>query len=304
MRRITAAVAVVLVGLTACDSHTTPPPIAPTAEPTRAAAANGSLCERVAPQLTGWKAAQADSGLIVPLGDGCSLVDAADDVHQVRVTLSAIPVTDEQFAESRKGDAESITEMGYAAKVVDGGIGPGSWAVDPAAAAPWLVFHAGNRPVKLRMENNGSGTLDELRSIAQTILDLHGGLPATQPIIARPECARGTAAAERLLGGQAVLRRDTLTDGYLSCQWGSATRSVAVRSGGLGSDPALDFGYVRGGFHSHRVKVGVEGWQQTDGLLAFRTAKDAYIELLATPGSTLRPDLVVALAQAVAPAYA
>jgi hypothetical protein len=303
MRRITAAVAVALLGLIACDSHTKLP-IAPTPEPTGAATATGSLCERVAPQLTGWKPAEADSGLIVPLGDGCSLVDAADDVHRVRVTLSAIPVTDEEFAESRKGDADSITELGYVATLVDGGIGPGSWAVDPATAAPWLVFRAGNRPVTLRMENNGSGTLDELRSIAQTILDLHGGLPAAQPIIARPECARGTAAAERLLGGQAVLRRDTLTNGYLSCQWGSATRSVAVRSGGLGSDPALDFGYVRGGFHSHRVNVGTEGWQQTDGELAFRTAQDAYIELVATPGSTLRPGPVVALAQAIAPAYA
>jgi hypothetical protein len=262
------------------------------------------LCERLAPQLTGWKAAEADSGLIVPLGDGCSLVDAAADVHEVRVTLSAIPVTDAQFAESRKGDAEWVTEIGYAAKVVDGGIGPGSWAVDPAAAAPWLVFRAGNRPIKLRMENDGSGTLDELRSIAQTILDLPGGLPTAQAIIARPECDRGTAAAERLLVGKAVLRRDTLTGGYLSCQWGSATGSVAVRSGGLGSDPALDFGYVRGGFHSHRVNVGAEGWQQTDGELAFRTAQDAYIELVATPGSTLRPGLVVALAQAIAPAYA
>lgn len=301
MRRITAAVAVVLLGLVACDSHTPPQAVrTPTATPT----ATGSLCERLAPRLTGWKAAETASSLIVPLGDGCSLVDAAEDRHRVRVTLSAIPVTDAQFAEFRKSDAEQITELGYAAKVIDGGIGPGSWAVDPAAAASWLVFRAGNRPIKLRVENDGSGTLDELRSIAQTILDLPGGLPTAQSIIARPECARGTAAAERLLGGRAVLRRDTLTDGYLSCQWGSATRSVAVRSGGLGSDPALDFGYVRGGFHSHRVNVGVEGWQQTDGELAFRTAKDAYIELVATPGTTLRPGPVVALAQAIAPAYA
>ncbi|TDW21198.1 hypothetical protein [Kribbella kalugense] len=301
MRRITAAVAVVLLGLVACDSHTPPQTVrTPTATPTAA----GSLCERLAPQLTGWKAAAADSGLIVPLGDGCSLVDAAQDSHRVRVTLSAAPVTDAQFAEFRKSDAERITELGYAAKVIDGEIGPGSWAVDPAAAGSWLVFRAGNRPIKLSVEDGGSGTLDELRSIAETILGLPGGLPTAQPIIARPECARGTAAAERLLGGQAVLRRDALADGYLSCQWGSATRSVVVRSGGLGSDPSLDFGYVKGGFHSHRVNVGIEGWQQTDGELVFRTAKDAYIELVATPGSTLHPGPVVALAQAIAPAYA
>jgi hypothetical protein len=306
MRLVTAATAVVLLGvlgLAACDSHTTRR-TAPTPVPTEAAA-TGSLCERLAPQLTGWKAAEADSGLIVPLGDGCSLVDAVSDIHRVRVTLSAVPVTDAQFAASRKGDTEWVKEMGYAAKVVDGEIGPGSWAVDPAAASPWLVFRAGNRPIKLRMENDGSGTLDELRSIAQTILELPGGLPTAQAIIARPECVRGTAAAERLLGARAVLRRDTLADGHLSCQWGTATGSVAVRSGGLGSDPALDFGYIKGGFHSRRVNVGAEAWQQTDGELAFRTTQDAYIELVATmPGSTLSPNLVVALAQAIAPAYA
>lgn len=296
MRRITAAIAVLLLGLAACDSHT-----AQRVVPTPAPA--GNLCERLAPRLTGWKAAEAESRLTAPLADNCSLVDTTQEFHRVWVALSAIPVTDAQFAQSRKGDTEWVTGMQYAAKVIDGEVGPGSWAVDPAAAAPWLVFRAGNRPVELRMVNDGSGTLDELRSIAQTIVGLPGGLPTAPAIIAQPECARGTAAAERLLGEKAVLRRDTLTDGYLWCQWGSATRSVAVRSGGLGSDPALDFGYVKGGFTSHRVNVGAEGWQQTDGELAFRTTKDAYVELVATPDSTLNAGLLVALAQAIAPAY-
>ncbi|MFI5698326.1 hypothetical protein ACIA58_41095 [Kribbella sp. NPDC051586] len=300
MRRITAAVAVVLLGLSACDSHTTSQ-VVPTPKPT--STATGDLCERLAPHLTGWKAAEAESRLTAPLADDCSLVDTTQELHRVWVALSAIPVTDAQFAQSRQSDVDWVTGMQYAAKVVDGEVGPGSWAVDPAAAAPWLVFRAGKRPVELRMENDGSGTLDELRSIAETIIALPGGLPAAPAIIGQPECARGTVAAERLLGEKAVLRRDALTDGYLRCQWGSATRSVVVRSGGLGSDPALDFGYVKGGFKSHRVDVGAEGWQQTDGEVAFRTAKDAYIELMATPGSTLRPGLLVALAQAIAPAY-
>lgn len=297
MRRIAAAVAVVLLGLVACDSHTTQQ-VVPTPTPA------GNLCERLAPHLTGWKAAEAGSRLTAPLADNCSLVDTTQELHRVWVGLSAIPVTDAQFAQSRKGDIEWVKGMQYAAEVIDGEVGPGSWAVNPAAAAPWLVFRAGNRPVELRMVNDGSGTLDELRSIAETIVGLPGGLPAAPTIIAQPECARGTAAAERLLGEKAILRRDTLTDGYLWCQWGSATRSVAVRSGGLGSDPALDFGYVKGGFTSHRVNVGAEGWQQADGQLGFRTAKGAYIELLATPDSILRPALLVALAQAIAPAYA
>ncbi|WP_329001260.1 hypothetical protein OHA18_43250 [Kribbella sp. NBC_00709] len=302
MRRITAAVAVVLLGLVACDSHTTPA-AAPAPKPT--AASTGNLCERLATQLTGnWKAAGAEPRLYAPLADSCSLADTTQELHRVQVSLSAIPVTDAQFADSRKSEAEWVAELNYAAKVIDGGAGPGSWAVDPAAAAPWLVFRAGNRPVKLRMENDGSGTLDELRSIAQTILTLPGGLPTARAVIARPECARGTAAAERLLGGKAVLRRDALSDGYLACQWGSATHSVVVRSGGLGSDPALDFGYMKAGSYSHRVNVGAEGWQQTDGEMVFRTAKEAYVELTATPGTTLHPATVVALAQAIAPAYA
>ncbi|MFD3406743.1 hypothetical protein ACFWUU_39015 [Kribbella sp. NPDC058693] len=183
-------------------------------------------------------------------------------------------------------------------------MGPGSWAVNPAAAAPWLVFRAGNSPIELRVLNDGSGTLDELRSIAQTILTLPGGLPTAPAVIAQPACARGTAAAEKLLGEKAVLRRDTVADGYLSCQWGSATGSVAVRSGGQGSDPSLDFGYMKDSPYAHPVSVGAEGWQQTGGQLVFRTAKNAYVELLATPDSILRPAGIVTLARAIAPAYA
>lgn len=298
MRRFTAAVAIVLLSLTACDTHTTQQ-VLPSPAPT------GNLCERLAPHLPGrWTTAVAGPRLSAPLADSCSLVDATQAIHQVRVSLSAIAVTDAQFAASRKTDANWVSGMGYAAKVIDGGVGPGSWAVNPAAAAPWLVFRASNRPIELRVQNDGSGTLDELRSIAQTILTLPGGLPTAPTIIAQPACARGTAAAEKLLGEKAALRRDAVADGYLSCQWGSATRSVAVRSGGQGSDPSLDFGDMKDSFYAHPVSVGAEGWQEkTGGELVFRTAKNAYVELLATPGSILRPAGIVTLARAIAPAY-
>ncbi|MER7245790.1 hypothetical protein [Kribbella sp. NPDC000426] len=298
MRRFTAAVAVLLLSLTACDSHTTQE-VAPTPAPT------GNLCERLAPHLSGsWKAAEAGSRLNTPLADSCSLVNTTQQVHQVLVSLSAVPVTDAQFALSRKSDGEVISGLQYAAKVIDGGVGPGSWAVNPAAAAPWLVFRADNRQIKLLFQNDGSGTLAELRSMARTILALPGGLPTAPAIIAQPACARGTAAAERLLGEKAVLRRDTLTDGYVWCQWGSQTLTVAVRSGGLGSDPSMDFGDMKDAFYAHRVKVAAEGWQASNGPLTFRTAKNAYVELVTTPDVPVRPAALVALAQAIAPAYA
>jgi hypothetical protein len=240
------------------------------------------------------------------LADGCSLVNVAQPDDLVRVTVSAIAVTDAQFDAYRKNDGEYLRELRYAAKLIDGGVGTGSWAVNPAAAAPWLVFRSGGRVIRLRMLNDGAGTLAELRSIAQAVVALPHGLPASRAQVVRPECARGTPAAERLLGGKALLRRDSVDDGYLACQWGSATRSVVVRSGEKGSDAALDFGYMKDAGSSELARpvlVGVEGWQQTDGQLTYRTAKGTYVEVWTSPSGKSLSSATLAVARAIAPAY-
>ena len=51
------------------------------------------------------------------------------------------------------------------------------------------------------------------------------------------------------------------------------------------------------------MNVGAEGWQQSNGVLIFRTTSGTYLEVTGTPGSTLRTASILALAQAIAPAY-
>jgi hypothetical protein len=299
MRRFSAilASAVALLGLAACDSHTTQQ-----VTPTPAPAPTGNLCDRVRPNVPGnWKTAEAGPSLTAPLTDNCTLVESAQPSHRVRVAVSVIPVNDAQAAAIRKGD-EALFSY-YAAKVIDGGVGTNSWALNPAAAAPWLVFRHANRLIRLRMENDGFGTLDELHSIAQAIITLPGGLPSAPAAIARPECDRGTAAAEQVLGEKVVARRDVLVRGYLSCQWGSATRSVSVKSGGVGSDPGQTFSWIKDAGTdkadwAERVNVGAEGWKQDNGVLAFRTSKQTYVVVAAS-----RSISVDTFARAIAPAF-
>ncbi|NUR96102.1 MAG: hypothetical protein HOV67_12695 [Kribbellaceae bacterium] len=280
-----------------CDPHTTKQ-----AAPTP----SGNLCERVRPILPGnWTTEHADAGLEAPLSDACTLADPAQAAHRIGVMLSILPVTDAQAAKFRKDDEVSAAAGRYAAKVTDGGLGEGSWALDPAAAAPWLVFRTGGRQVRLSVKNAGAGTMDELRSIARSITTLPGGLPTAPSAVVRPECARGTTAAERILGTRSVLRRDELVDRRLSCRWASATRSVATFAG---DDSRIDFGYMKDAATSgqpwaHRVTVGVEAWQQDDGYLIFRSSTDQYVTVISLPYQEMRPIPIVALARAMAPAY-
>lgn len=312
MHRAVIVCGAVLLALTGCSSQDTtraapaaPPTSSPTSSPTPRPTA--TLCDRLQQGLDGrWKTGGAESDFEVPLADGCSLVSVAQPNDRVRVTVSAIAVTDAQFNEYRKNDGEYLRQVRYAAKIIDGGVGAGSWAVNPAAAAPWLVFRSGGRVIRLRMVNDGAGTLAELRSIAQTVVALPDGLPASPPQVVRPDCTRGTAAAERLLGGTAILRRDNIDDGHLACQWGSATRSVLVRSGETGSSSALDFGYMKDAGSSgiaRPVRVGAEGWQQTDGQLTFRTVQGTYVEVWTSPISQSFAAWILAVARAIAPAY-
>ncbi|HEY3510669.1 hypothetical protein [Kribbella sp. NPDC051137] len=296
MRRRATITAVLLLALLGCDPHTTKQAVTP--PPT------GDLCERVRPTLPGnWITERGEYRPAAPLSDGCTLVDPAQAAHRIRVLVSILPVTPAQAARFRKDDEVSTAAGGYAAKVGDGGMGDGSWELNPAAAAPWLVFRADGRQVRLTVENAGAGTMDELLSIARTIISLAGGLPAARPTVVRSECADGTAAAERILGAKAVLRRDALVDNHLTCEWGSASRTVAAYED---ADSATDFGLIKqaatGGL-AHRVTVGTEGWQQEDGYLIFRTSSDAYVKVVSLPWDEMRPKPIVEFARAIAPAY-
>ncbi|MFD7160961.1 hypothetical protein ACFV9C_40700 [Kribbella sp. NPDC059898] len=300
MRRRATITAVLLLALLGCDPHTTNQ-TAPT--PT------GNLCDRIRPTLPGnWTTKAGESWPTAPLSDLCNLVAPAQSTHQIQVLVSILPVTAAQAARYRKFDEIQTADRSYAAKVTDGGMGDGSWALNPAAAAPWLVFRTGNRQVRLRAAPDGAATMDELLSVAHAITAVPGGLPVAKARIVRPQCERGTAAAEHVIGGAAVARRDTLVDGHLWCEWGNETASVWAIAGDRGSDEAIDFHLVQTAgadpaVQNHRVTVGAEGWQQDDGYLVFRTARGQFVIVSSAPYAEMKPVPIVMLARAIAPAY-
>jgi hypothetical protein len=290
---------VVLMGLSACDSTDHKPVARTAAQPV------GSLCERVQPTLTGsWKAEDAEStrGLI-PLSDSCWLTDSADANNRFRISVSVLPITAEDAAEIRKSETFYANQV-----IVDGGVGSDSWAVNPSDSGPWLVFRSGERMVKVAKITSDKGQLDAVRAVAKTIDTLPGGIPAAPATVQRPECARGTAAAEELLGTSATARRDTIVNGLVRCLWGSARGTVFAEAGGMGSAPGTDFSSAKHDAPTQvapqivPVKVGAEGWQHADGI-SYRVGKDTYVTVGAVPQSSMQPAATLALAKAMLPAY-
>ena len=300
MRRVGVglACAVGLLALTACDSTDQP-----AVEDRTAAQPVGSLCERVRPTLTGtWKAEDAPATLS-PLSDSCWLTDSTNATNRFRISVSVLPTSAKDATDIRTAEAAGLVGV-YAAKQIPGGAGPDSWAMNPAAVGPWLVFRSGEQLVRVAQDT--SGQLDAVRAVATTIVSLPGGIPEAPAVVRLPECAPGTAAAEKVLKAKATARRDGTVDGFAHCLWGSTTRTAYTRAGGPASDQGLDFMYTNDagsdswtGFRP--VKVGAQGWQQPDGFTTYRVGKDTFVTVGAAP--TMRPADTLALARAILPTY-
>lgn len=265
----------------------------------------GSLCERVRPTLTGtWRAEDAPATLM-PLSDSCMLTDSTNPNNRFRISVSVLRTTAKDTTEIRKAEAAGLVGV-YVAKQIAGGIGPDSWAMNPAAVGPWVVFRSGE--LLVRVAHDTSGQLDAVRAVAKTIISLAGGIPDAPAMVQRPECGPGTPAAEKVLGAKATARRDAVVDGFAHCLWGSTTTTAFTRAGNSASDQGLDFTYAKDagseswtGFRP--VKVGAEGWQQPDGFTVYRVGKDTFVNVGAAPTSAMRPAETLALARAILPAY-
>ncbi|TDD59300.1 hypothetical protein E1263_15385 [Kribbella antibiotica] len=300
MRRTLTAVCTLVLLLTACQAEKKP-------EPTPVVA-TGNLCERMLPKLAGqWKVAPAGPSGAVPLTDSCRLIDTEAPQHMIRVSLSVLPVSAADAVRLRKQEEADNRRDHVATKLMDGDLGEGSWTLDPVAAAPQLGFRTGDRLVLLRGDTeygasyrSDRSTLAELQEMAKVITELPNGLPTDPAAIDEPGCAPGAAAAAKILGAKAVIRRGGTMDGYLYCQWGSVTDTILVRGGGQGSDQAFTFADYPNS-SARAVKVGDEGWLQTDGIyLAFRVG-NAYVA-----GYTTRKNsgpALVELGRAMTPSY-
>ncbi|MFF1820516.1 hypothetical protein ACFVWG_24645 [Kribbella sp. NPDC058245] len=279
MRRIIAIAGALVLLLSGCQSDKKPAP---------APVATGNLCERMLPKLAGtWKVTAALPSALAPMADSCKLTDTEAPQHMVRVSLSILPVSAAEAVRLRKVTEENFRSGHVAAKVMDGGLGEGSWTLDPVAAAPQLGFRTADRLVLIRGDSaygsayrSDRSTLAELRDMAKAITELPNGLPIAAPIVDPPHCAPGLAAAEKALGTKAVLRRGGTVDGTTYCQWGSATDTVLIRGGGSTSDQAGIFRQYPAP-PAKAVKVGDLGWQETNGYVTYRVAK-TYVDVFTT----------------------
>lgn len=301
MRRTVIAACTAALLLSACTSDKKP-------EPDPTPVATGNLCERILPKLTGsWKVASAGPSGAAPLTDSCRLVDTETPLHMVRVSLSILPVNAAEAIRLRKQAEENNRLARVAAKVMDGGLGEGSWTVDPAAAAPQLGFRTGDHAVWLSGDSeygadyrSDRSSLTELREMARVIAELPNGLPASPAAIDEPRCAPGAAVAAKILGGKPIIRRGGTVDGFLYCQWGSAGDTVLIRGGGLSSDQGIHFRDYPN-FTARAVKVGDAGWLQTDGIyLTFRVG-ETYIAAYTTRKNN--GPVLVELGRAMVPSY-
>jgi hypothetical protein len=311
MRRVPAGLACVIALLLAgCDSSTEQPVAdrtAVTASPATAQPA-GNICDRVRPTLPGeWKI-EVQQPLVNPIADSCWLTSTTDPKDKYRIAVGVLPLTKQDIADLRKSAERRMKEDRYVAKAVDAGIGENSWSVNPALEGPWLFFFSGGRMVRVAQETYGPGQLAAITAVAKTINALPGGLPATPKIVGRPECERGTAAAEKVLGGKALARRDALIDGEVMCQWGSPRAGVAVAAGGPASEPATEFRIIKSIStnpvpEARRVDVGQEGWQHDSGYLVYRIGKDRFVTILPSLLAGKPSAAIVALGKAMIPVY-
>jgi hypothetical protein len=254
-----------------------------------------------------WKL-EVKQSLVNPIADSCWLTSSTDPKNRYRIAVGVLPLTKQDIADLRKSAELRLKEDRYVAKAVDAGIGENSWSVNPALEGPWLVFFNGGRMVRVAQETYGPGQLAAIKAVAKTVNALPGGLPATPKIVGRPECERATAAAEKVLGGKALARRDTFRYGEVGCQWGSPRAGVAVEGGGPASEAATEFNIIKSIStnpvpEARRVDVGQEGWQHDSGYLVYRIGKDRFVTISTSSLTAKQSAAVVALGKAMIPVY-
>ena len=152
------------------------------------------------------KAAPADFGL--PTYDVCQFgLSTSPNGPVLRVGISVLPATKATLAGAQKAYAATKGEPAKPAVVGEGGFG----------TSTFVVFLLDGRLYKV---SGPPATLAKYVVLGQEVVRQAPGLPEAQPLIARPDCERGSSAAEKVMGAPAMVRRDGQTAlGDLVCGW-------------------------------------------------------------------------------------
>ncbi|TDO57548.1 hypothetical protein EV651_111278 [Kribbella sp. VKM Ac-2571] len=293
-----------LVSMSTAPNSETPSPtpsVTPSETPSETSKVADTLCVRMDPTFVQTtlavpvaniqpKAPPAELG--IPTYDVCQFaLSASPNGPVLRVGVSVLPATKAMLAATQKAYAAHPREPALPAKVGQGGYG----------TSTFLVFLLGGKMYKL---SGPQATLAKYVALGQEVVRQAPGLPDAERLITRPECDRGTAAAEKVLGAPAMARRDGQTLlGDPVCGWMTST-SVVSTSVRRERDAKALMAPIRKLATSQSIPLGDEGYVDTaTGRTTIRVGDDKIVDLVPLPARAINPDLMTQFALAMSPVY-
>ena len=236
------------------------------------------------------KAIPADFGL--PTYDVCQLgLSTSPNGPVLRVGISVLPATKATLAATQKAYAATKGAPAKPVAVGEGGFG----------TSTFVVFLLNGRLYKV---SGPPATLAKYVVLGQEVVRQAPGLPETQPLITRPDCERGSSAAEKVMGAPATVRRDGQTAvGDLVCGWVNPTSVLSTSVRRTPNAEALMVP-IRKAATSQSIPLGDEAYVDTaTGRTTIRVGDDKLVDLVPLPARAIDPDLMVAFALAMSPLY-
>lgn len=236
------------------------------------------------------KAPPADFGL--PTYDVCQFgLSTSPNGPVLRVGVSVLPATKATLTGAQKIYAALKGEPAKPAVVGEGGFG----------TSTFVVFLLSGRLYKV---SGPPATLAKYVVLGQEVVRQAPGLPEAQPLIARPDCERGSSAAENVMGALAMVRRDGQTAlGDLVCGWVNPNSVLSTSVRRTPNAEAL-MQPIRKAATSQSIPLGDEAYVDTaTGRTTIRVGADQLVDLVPLPARAIDPDTMTAFALAMSPLY-
>ncbi|MFF0338541.1 hypothetical protein [Kribbella sp. NPDC004875] len=204
------------------------------------------------------------------------------------VETSVLPATAVTLAATRKAYKG---EPAQTAVVGEGGYG----------ASTFVVFLQGGKLYKVA---GPKATLAKYVVLAQEVARQAEGVPTADPVITRPECDRGTSAAEKVLGARPTARRDSETaPGDPVCAWVTAASVLTTSVRRTPQAKAL-MAPIAKAPTSQSIPFGDEGYVDTvTGRTTIRVGDDELVDFVPLPARAIDPDVMTQLALKMASVY-
>jgi hypothetical protein len=236
------------------------------------------------------KPVPADFGL--PTYDVCQLgLSTSPNGPVLRVGISVLPATKATLAAAWQSYAASKGGLANAAVVGEGAFGDSTFMV--------FLLHG-----RLYKVSGPPATKAKYVELAQEVIRQAPGLPEAQPLITRPDCERGSSAAEKVMGTPAMVRRDGQTAlGDLVCGWITPTSVLYTSVRRTPKAEAL-MAPIRKASTSQSIPLGDEAYVDTaTGRTTIRVGDDKLVDLVPLPARAVDPDLMTKFALAMSPLY-